>query len=162
LNFIPNNSGNIPSNSVKTSLDATAKIKAEEVFDKYFTKCGDYHFTITFFENFEKETLQFDNVTAAIDSDREFSDADRKNGLEWSGGVSFKSTSYRHMSETGSEPSKWVDIGESEIYLPDLHLEKYLNEEWKVSPVSFSLWSSLNSKAYKKPECSQIPQALLK
>jgi hypothetical protein len=111
----------------------------------------------------KKGTQQLANVTVAIDADKEFSDADRRNGLEYAGRVSFKWVSFRHIGEIGSKPSNWQDNSDSfGAILTDLHLEKYKNGEWKVSPSTLSLGFSFDDKIYKKPECSQIPQALLK
>jgi hypothetical protein len=158
LNFIPNNSGNIPSNSVKTSLDATAKIKAEEVFDKYFTKCGDYWYThmVSPSGQYYPTYVQLSEVTASVNSNKEFTDADIRNGLEWYGNVTYSSVSVRRMSEKESEPSQWQESYSSFF----LFLNKYKNLEWKISGIGKKYEDVYLD--YKKPECSQIPQALLK
>jgi hypothetical protein len=172
LNFIPNNSGNIPSNSVKTSLDATAKIKAEEVFDKYFTKCGDYYYILkpNKNESFRKFYYQYSQVTAGVSSNNDiFTDADIRNGLEWSGSVSYLAVSMRNIGETENEPSKWISLSNGKVFFGDIFavgLSKNKNSEWKslaceTEPI-FGCQEHHQVKDFKKPECSQIPQALLK
>jgi hypothetical protein len=150
LNFIPNNSGNISSNSVKSSLDSTAELKAGEFFDNAFTKCGDYWYTQNYIMY-----LQFSEVTVSSYS-KEFTDADIRNGLEWHGNVNYWSVSIRTMSEKESDPSQWQDSYSSFF----LFLNKYKNGEWKISGIGKKYEDVYID--YKKPECSQIPQALLK
>jgi hypothetical protein len=94
LNFISNNSGN----SV-TSLDATAQIKAEMIFDKYYTKCGNYYYTHLTDSYYGKEYVQLSEVTTIVNSDLDFTGADIKNGLEWYGNVTFSWAGIRTMRE---------------------------------------------------------------
>jgi hypothetical protein len=98
----------------------------------------------------------FRDYTATVNSDKNFTDADIRNGLEWHGKVTLSWISIRRMSEKENEPSKWEDFNSS--FVP--YLNKYKNVEWEISRMDGTYLDGL--KSYKKPECSQIPQALLK
>jgi len=127
----------------KSGVDAEAQQEAEKYWGSLLTKCGG---TIYGKDNREAvdQIYEFRDVSIRIKS-RALSDADRMNGIEWSGDAYFDSKTSRVL--TGA---KWGPWRNGSIWLNSQKMEK-VNGQWKFGVTTDA------RPPLRTLDCSQLP-----
>lgn len=135
--------GLTPAVSTKAAIDGEAQQEAEKYWGALLTKCGG---TIYGKDNRQAvdQIYEFRDISIRVKS-RALSDADRMNGIEWSGNAYLDSKTSRVL--TGDKWGSWRD---GSIYLNSENMEK-VNGQWKFG-VAADARAPLRSF-----DCSELP-----
>jgi hypothetical protein len=135
--------GLIPGGQNKSAIDVEAQQEAEKYWGSLLTKCAG---TIYGKDNRQAvdQIYEFRDISIRI-KPRALSDADRMNGLEWSGDANFDSKTSRVL--TGDKWGPWRD---GSILLNSQKMEK-VNGQWKFG-VTVDARAPLRTF-----DCSELP-----
>jgi hypothetical protein len=137
----------MPADTTKSGIEAEAQQEAEKYWGSLLTKCAG---TIYGKDNRRAvdQIYEFRDISIRI-KPQSLSDADKMNGIEWSGNAYLDSKTSRIL--TGD---KWGPWREGSIYLNSETMEK-VNGQWKFGVVADALADA--PPPLRTFDCSELP-----
>lgn len=124
------------------------------ITDKYLAKCGDSYYSRSKEEDMMDpphtvRTYEFKDGNFTVADTKTVTEADKLNGVAWSGRIKFQFTAQRYFT-IGHGWSDW-QTPESRSLVWTFTLTKQ-NGQWSMKPEAGKL------EHYYKPDCSSVPQ----
>ena len=135
-----------PAPRVLTATDEALQ-EAQSRVDSVWQKLGDSSFSIYYFAIGESELVEAKNLSLTAYSKGPLSEADKLNGLEWSGSVELTAKASRNKTRISGD--KWSQWQNGMASGGGFHLEKR-NGQWKVE--------NYGTKYERSPAPEQIPK----